>query len=258
MEAYKTKSDLDTIDISLPVGEDKERVEEGKEYITSLAARYGIKLNPTAPFIQYTTKEDCPPGHFPARLYPNYAEGESKKLTETLMSQDLIATYLTSLNTITTVDTLAEQHQRPTTSSTARDAATKFVKRIADGEFGDQREFVILYETNNPYIERQEIATQREVNKVLKAYKLDKSYIIKIEGVGFKCKQDVTTVHSELAALIAEKWKTATGENVSPKRPIEKLLFQTRDNSSITIPWPNNSEVDTGRVFQDFFDEYLS
>jgi len=258
MEAYKTKSDLDTIDISLPVGEDKERVEEGKEYITSLAARYGIKLNPTSPFIQYTTKEDCPPGHFPARLYPNYAEGESRKLTETLMSQDLIATYLPSLNTITTVDTLAEQHQRPTTSSTARDAATKFVKRIADGEFGDQREFVILYETNNPYIERQEIATQREVNKVLKAYKLDRSYIIKIEGVGFKCKQDVTTVHSELAALIAEKWKTATGEDVSPKRPIEKLLFQTRDNSSLTTPWPDISEVDTGRVFQDFFDEYLS
>ncbi len=260
LEAYKTKSDLDMIDISLPAGEDRSRIEEGQEYMTGVAARYGIKLNLTSPFIQYTTKEDCPPGHFPARVYPNYATTESRKLTETLMSQDLIATYPPSgTNTITTVDTLADQHQRPTTASTARDAATKLVKNIIDGHYGDQKEFTVLFETNNPYIERQTIAAQREVNKVLKDYKLDnKGYIVKIEGVGFKCKQDVTTVHSELAALIAEKWKTATGEDISPKRPIEKLQFQTRDNSSITTPWPDVSEIGAGSWFQDFFDEYLS
>jgi len=259
LEAYKTKSDLDTVDISLPVGEDRSRVEEGQEYMTGLADRYGIKLNPTLPFIQYTTKEDCPPGHFPARLYPNYAVGESRKLSETLMSQDLIATYLPSLNTITTVDTLANQHQRPTTASTARDAATKLVKNILAENYGNQKEFTVLFETNNPYIERQTIAAQREVNKVLKDHKLDKKgYKIKIEGVGFKCKQDVATVHSELAALITEKWKTATGEDILTKRSIEKLLFQTRDNSSINTHWSDISEVGTGSLVQDFFDEYLS
>ncbi len=264
MEAYKTKSDLDIVDISLPVGEDRARIEEGQEYMTGLAARYDIRLNSLYPFIQYTTKEDCPPGHFPARVYPNYAVSESRKLTETLMSQDLILTFLpNSAQTITIIDTLADQHQRPTTASTARDAATRFVERIVNGEFGYKKEFIILFETNNPYIERQTIATQREVNKVLKDYKLNtKGYIVKVDGVGFKCKQDVATVHSEFAALIAEKWKTATesqAEGISPKRPIEKLQFQTRDNSLITLPQPDISEVGvSGDLFQDLFDEYLS
>ncbi|MBA2628645.1 MAG: hypothetical protein H0U78_01235 [Rickettsiaceae bacterium] len=247
---------MDTVDISLPVGEDRERIKEGQEYMTGLAARYGIKLNPTSPFIQYTTKEDCPPGHFPARLYPNYATAESRKLTETLMSQDLITTYLPSSHTITTVDTLADQHQRPTTSSTARDAALKLANDITAGKYGNKKDFTVLLQTNNPYIERQTLAAQREVDKVLKASKLDSR--IKVEGIGFKCKQDVATVHSELAALLAEKWKTATGEDISTKRSIEKLLFQTRDNSSITTSWPDISEVGTGSVLQDFFDEYLS
>ena len=35
-------------------------------------------------------------------------------------------------------------------------------------EYGDKKEFVILFATNNPYIERQTIATQREINKILK------------------------------------------------------------------------------------------
>jgi hypothetical protein len=124
------------------------------------------------------------------------------------------------------------------------------------GVYGNKKEFVILFETNNPYIERQTIAAQRELDKVLKASKLDSR--IKVEGIGFKCKQDVATVHSELAALIAEKWKTATGEDILTKRSIEKLLFQTRDNSSITTPWPDMAEVSAGSLVQDFFDDYLS
>jgi len=257
VEAYVTKRDLDTIDISLPVGEDMERVKEGQEYMASLAARSGVKLDPSSPFIQYATKEECPPGYFPGRVYPKYADSKGRKLTETLMSKDLLTTYPpTNVSAITTVDTLADQGQRPTTSSTARDAAITFVKDIMSGVYGDKKEFVILFETNNPYIERQTIATQREVDKVLKASKLDSR--IKVEGIGFKCKQDVATVHSELAALIAEKWKTATGEDILTKRSIEKLLFQTRDNSSITTPWPDMAEVSTGSLVQDFFDDYLS
>ena len=80
--------------ISLPVGEDQARIAEGREYMQGLAARYNIRLNESSPFIQYKTKEECPPGYFPGRVYPNYAGGENRKLTETLMSQDLLATYL--------------------------------------------------------------------------------------------------------------------------------------------------------------------
>jgi hypothetical protein len=131
VEAYKAKTDLDTLDISLPVGEDQARIAEGREYMQGLAVRYNIRLNESSPFIQYTTKEECPPGYFPGRVYPNYAEGENRKLTETLMSQDLLATYLLNDGkSITIVDTLAEQDQRPNTASTARDAAKKLVERI--------------------------------------------------------------------------------------------------------------------------------
>lgn len=155
IEAYKAKIDLDTLDVFLPVGDDLARVTEGEEYIKGLAARYGIRLNESSPFIQYKTKEECPLGYFPGRVYPNYAEGESQKLTETLMSQDLLTTYLLNdSKTITIVDTLAEQYQRPNTTSTARDAARKLVERIIDGQYGDKKEFIILLETNNPYIER--------------------------------------------------------------------------------------------------------
>ncbi|BFD46873.1 MAG: hypothetical protein DMENIID0002_15190 [Rickettsia endosymbiont of Sergentomyia squamirostris] len=264
LEAYKTKTDLDTLDISLPIGEDIARVTEGKEYIKGLAARYNIRLNESSPFIQYETKEECPLGYFPNRVYPNYAEGESRKLTETLMCQDLLTTYLLNDNkTITIVDTLAEQYQRPNTNSTARDAARKLVGRIIDGQYGDKKEFIILFETNNPYIERQTIATQREVNKVLKDYKLsNEGYSIKVEGVGFKCKQDVATIHSEFAALVAEKWKDAVEyqreEGISPKRSIEDLQFQTRDNAGFIPPLPDISEVSlSGNWLQDLFDEYL-
>lgn len=231
--------------------------------MTGLAARYNIKLDPTSPFIQYKAIAECPPGHFPARVYPHYATGETKKLTETLMSQDLITTYPSNgTQTITIVDTLADQHLRPTTASTARDAATRFVERIINGEYGDKKEFVILFETNNPYIERQTTATQREVNKVVKDYKLhNKGYVIKVEGVGFKCKQDVATIHSELAALVAEKWRDVAASqqgDIPPKRSIENLQFQTRDNSEVAPNQPDISEVIiSGNLFQDLFDEYL-
>jgi len=71
-------------------------------------------------------------------------------------------------------------------------------------------------------------------------------YKIKVEGVGFKCKQDVATVHSELGALVAEKWKTAVEiypENLQLKRSIESLQFQTRDNSGAVPPVPDMSEI---------------
>lgn len=261
LEAHKTKIDLDILDISLPVGEDNARVEEGREYMFGLAERRGIKLNQLSPFVQYKIKEDCPPGYFPGRVYPNYADGESRKLTETLMSQDLISNL--SNNTVTIIDTLSDQHQRPTTASTARDVAIKFVENITNGKYGDKKEFIILFETNNPYIERQTIATQREVDKVVGNYnKLNNTqYKIKVEGVGFKCKQDVATVHSELGALVAEKWKTAVEiypENLQLKRSIESLQFQTRDNSGSVSPMPDMSKISlSGNFFQDLFDEYL-
>jgi DNA-binding transcriptional regulator YhcF (GntR family) len=97
----------------------------------------------------------------------------------------------------------------------------------------------------------------------LKEYNLsNKGYIVKVEGVGFKCKQDVAVIHSEFGALIAEKWKNAVESQkelgILPKRAIESLQFQTRDNSGPIIPEPDVSDVDlSGNFFQGLFDQYL-
>ncbi len=264
ISAYKARTDLDSLDISLPVGEDQVRIEEGQEYMLSLAAASKIRLNSLSPFIQYKTKEASPSGYFPGRVYPNYAEGEMRKLTETLMSQDIVNTYLIDQDaSVTVVDTLAQQHQRPTTTTTARDAAKDIAQRIVSGEYGSKKQFVIIFQTNNPYIERQTIAAQREASKIFKEFKLDeKGYTVKVEGVGFKCKQDVATIHSELAALVAEKYKSAAEAQaeigVTPKRKFESLLYQTRDNSASVPPVPDISDVNlSGSVMQDFFDQFL-
>jgi hypothetical protein len=260
IDAFKTNANLDQVDISLMVGENKERMEEGKEYMLSLATKYNIKLNPSSSFVQYTTKEECPPGYFPNRVYPNYDKGEVRKLTETLMSEDMINTYLANASAdINVVDTLASENQRPNTATTARDVAMRFMQHVKEGKYGVKEEFVILFQTNNPYIERQTLATERELQKIVDEYNKNNNtnYKIKLDGVGFGHKQDIVTVHSESAALMSEKWKVATGDIVQ-KRPIEKIQFQTRDKSPITLIQSNTSEVEpSGQFFQDLFDEYL-
>jgi hypothetical protein len=200
----------------------------------NLAQFYNIKLNSSEPFIQYQSKDDCPPDRFPQRIYANYDTNETLKLTETLMSHDLLRTFLdNTTNNVSIIDTLAEKQSRPNTASTARDAAERLVKRILAGDYGEKKTFVILFASSNPYIERQTLATQRQVNLVLKKYGLDeKCYQIKIEGVGYSCKEPLEIVHSELAALIAEKWRIAIADiGLKPKRDMKNLLFQTRDKN---------------------------
>ena len=262
-KALEENSNIDNLDVSLPVGKDDARVIEGREYMLGLAGRLGIELDRDQPFITYKTKEECPAGRFPDRTYPNYNNKEEKnKLTETLMSQDLLKTYFGNKK-VEIVDTSEEKHVRPNTSTTARDAAENLVKRINEGEYGDKKPFVILFQTNQPYIERQTLGTQTEVDKVLKKYGLDKKgYSIKIEGVGFGNKQDVPVIHSELAALVAEKWRYDAAQDealdITPKRPIETLLFQTRENDSLTPEYqePDQPPFSLIGYFKETFDNY--
>jgi hypothetical protein len=235
--------DIDTIHPSSFVDDAATKTMEGKEYMMYLARFYNIKLNPTKPFIQYSSKNECPPGRFPNRIYANYDDiNEPLKLTETLLSQDLLRTYSNNnINKINIIDTSAQEQARPNTESTARDATKRLVKRILLGEYGDKKTFNILLYTNNPFIERQTLTTQRQVNQILEKYGLIvKDYQIKIEGVGFSSKQPLEIVHSEFGALITEKYETAITDiektlGKKPKRDINRLLFQTRDKN-IFVP----------------------
>ncbi|CAF0942591.1 unnamed protein product [Rotaria sordida] len=206
--------DIDTISLLSSTIDDSTRINEGKSYMIHLAKSYNIKLNASQPFIQYQSKEECPLDRFPDRIYANYDVNETSKLTETLLSHDLLQTFSNNIaNKICIIDTLAQEQIRPNTASTARDAAERLIKRIFIGDYGDKKTFFILLCTNNPYIERQTLTTQRHVNGVMEKYGLiEKDYQIKIEGFGCSCKQPLIIVHSELSALTAEKWKFAVND----------------------------------------------
>ncbi|MES2215164.1 MAG: hypothetical protein V4485_03990 [Pseudomonadota bacterium] len=228
--------DIDTLETSLSSGEDIARVEEGQDYLKTLAHNTGIRLNPDDPLIQYA-QGDAPSGRVAGRVYANYAEGETRKLTESLLAQDLIKQFELSA---AIVDTASEGAQRPNTATTAKDAALEFIANIdPSNKEEDKKEFHVLLQSNQPYTERQTLSTQAAVDEALKNSGLwNKGYRIIVDGVGFGCRQDAPAVHSELGALIAEMWKAYNGS----LRNIASLLFQQRDNDKEVPPYPDVSE----------------
>lgn len=242
MDADKRNINMDLVNISLPSGSNEGRAEEGKKYIAALAGRNDIALNPEMPLIKYTTKAECPAGREPSRWYPNYADGEMRKLTESLMSQDVLKT-ITGNKDVSIVDTAASvDGMRPNTTTTAADAARKIVAKIKAGEYGTQKTFFILFESNQPYIERQTLATQAAVDEVLAkdGLKAD-GYTIIVDGVGFGNKQGIETVHSELGALLTERMKAAFASGLIPPHDLSQLLFQSRISDSPVPDYPDVS-----------------
>jgi hypothetical protein len=259
-------SDIDLLEISLLVGENSEILENGKLYALYLAQLNEIKLNSDEPFIVYHRLSDCPNGRFPGRTYPNYQKGEDKKLTESLIAQDLLKNYPIYDGEglkVEIIDSLSSPGGlRPTTASTARDATENLVMRILKGDFGETKKFKILAQTNQPYIERQTISTQTEATKVFEKHGLLlKGYEIEVEGVGFGCKQDVPTVSSEFAAMLSERWKKATAStDTHSSRSINQLQYQSRDNHYFEDPIPDNLVNEASGIIgivQTFFDHYL-
>ena len=226
LEAGRTNgTKIDDINLVEPDQASTAKTNNGVEYIISLAARLGIKLVPELPVIKYSTKEDCPKGFFPGRTYPNYADTNGPKLDESKMSLDIMNLVLGN-NKIGIVDTQSQHHQRPTTETTTKDATERFLQDIKDGKYGDQKEFHILFETNNPYIERQTLSAQQAVNAVIAKSDLKDISII-LHGVGFACRESVERVHSELGALMHVHWTIS-----NPYRVDKDLCFQTRDNDA--------------------------
>ncbi|CAF1382463.1 unnamed protein product [Adineta ricciae] len=230
----KNHLDINQIDFSSIETTDSEIIQEGKEYLLNLSRIHGIELNSSQPFIEYQTKDQCSNDRFPNRIYLNY-ENSQKKLTETLLSEDLIKTYLEeTFSSIEIVDTSANEQIRPNTASTAQDATEKFIQQIFNGDFREKKLFHILLWSNNPSIERQTLVTQRKVNSILeKSNLIENNYKISIHGIGCSSNVNLEIVHSELGALITEKYlwlfeqQKKQGE-IKKKRNINDLLFQTR------------------------------
>lgn len=243
MKLYSEKSDIDNLDTLLLVGDAEERTKEGIEYILALAQKYDILLDKNSPVIIYP-KDACPKGLFPGRHYANYAAGEERRLTESLMSKDVLS-LIARDSDISIVDT-EFAGTRPTTATTAKDAIMAFMERVLSGEFGGQKEFHIIQQSNQPYIERQAIVAQVEVNKFLHEAGLDsKGYKVVIEGIGFSNKQDVPVIHSEFGALLGAKWRLA----VMDSRPSDHIMYQIRDKAEYTGPMPDPIDYNTDDIF---------
>ena len=128
---------------------------------------------------------------------------------------------------------------------------------------GEQKKFTILFSTNQPYVWRQSLGTQIQVDQVVD--KGDQKEInIKIVGIGFANRQSVKVVNSELGALIAVLYKNAmrdvtnTTDQVSLNndfRKLSDLLFQSRNNESIDVPIPLISAVDMYDPIKDLLED---
>ena len=247
LEASKTCVDIDTIHFPISTDDHTSKILEGQQYMLDLAQFYNIKLNVSKPFIEYTCKDECPSGRFPNRIYANYDANHTLELTETLLAQDLLRTCsINNTNDINIIDTLVKDQQRPDTGSTVQDAFERFVQNILAGKYGEQKLFNILLCSSNPCIERQMLVAQQEIDQITEKYNLLKqNYEFKIEGVGFSTRQQLTIIHSELGALITEKYKIAM-KNIANesgkqcKRNIQQLLFRTRDKNTFVPNMPNN------------------
>jgi hypothetical protein len=174
-------------------------------------------------------------------------------LSETLMASDLLHKYFEE--PVAVIDTASQDGQRPNTVGGARDGTERLAGRILKGEFGDQKLFILYLQSNQPYVKRQEIATQRAVNEVLREKGLEHITVI-INGAGFANKQTIQVAHSELGALISEQYLAAGGDKFSI--PIGSLLFSSRDKASAVAPMPpvEGGELTITGMFQHFFDSY--
>ena len=262
------------------VGEQPQKTQDGMDYILSLAERNDVALK-TPPFIKYfsttdTTKADlskdprvqyevvekCPKGFTFGKTYPNYANSE-QYLTETLMITDIVGSTLGDrLHIIDTeayssqqsgssshlplyIQIYKEQGLRPTTMPTLEDLALHLIQYMKDHQTS---KVVVLYQTNQPYVKRQELEAKQAIFAALeKAKTVDfsmASFEIDLEAVGPGNISPIELVHSELAALIAVEW----GLRHVDDPDIDHLLYQSRNqleaSNSLPVlpPYPHDIE----------------
>ena len=246
------------------VGAKDKAIQEGKDYLMRLAQRHHIRLDPLHPLVCYGAKEVCPPRFLPHRTYPNYINPNGVILTETIMAQDMLNSYMRGLRKQSIVDTPLTHGARPDTQTTARDAARQLAEQIQyDNLKGGCKTYVVYFQSNQPYVLRQALVTQREIDYVLQEKGLH-GITVKVDGVGCSSKQGVATIHSELGAWVYELYLNAQARGTAvSRRSIKELQFTTRDQRMVTAPLPaiELGAYESYRLtawFQDWFDKKLA
>lgn len=230
-------------DINLQHGTLREVTSGGVDYMLALASKIGIEINNDEQTIIYRTEDDIPSGFRSGRTYLNYIDTK-KFLTETDMVYDVLDTI--SKGKIKVSDTESSPDgSRPDTSSTARDYANSFIERIQSGHFGGQKEFIIYVQSNQPYVKRQTLAVQNEIDRAIEESGIEGLKII-AEGVGYGVGEiSIKRSHSELGALLSVEYQNALRENnhIHTERHLRDLQFSTRDKSETSEQIPDFSEI---------------
>lgn len=186
-------------------------LEESKQFMLQLAEENGIAVNSEHPF---TVRNIAGTN----RTYLNYAEGETRKVTETMMAKkiylEVFGREILESEVINAPP--AEGSMRPTTSSAAADLVrSNFRNRIQTG-FSDRNpgdQVRVLVVSDQPFCKRQELAVENAVRRELG--NLAVKYELIFEGVGEGCNEELKTyqqdqavriIFSELGALIFESY----------------------------------------------------
>ena len=206
-----------------------ESIDICKEFLLKLATTNNIKLD--------GFEERVVAGS--SRTYPKYAEGETKKLTETLMAKAIYKeTFGSEIAEDQVIDSKAyPSESRPTTTKAAVDITReKLLQRIRNQEFTETP--LIMIVSNQPYADRQTLSTERAALEEMRKNVFNTE--ISFEGVGDSCEVGVTAIHSELGALVNEKYMKALMQQKMPEQLLEnpdQLSFQRRcKNHELLLP----------------------
>jgi hypothetical protein len=202
----------------------EEKVADGVKYMIELAEKNGIKLG--EPQFVKCEKDDKEAKRFAGRTYLNYAAGETRKVNEGLACEDLCQTILPQTQVEESSD-VEKGHYRPTTFTTSKQAAEDLAKKLPALNFGEKSKKDILLIAEQPYSERMRAAVQTIFDGMKKDLP---NYELNSHVAGNAAAVSVEGFHSELAALVAEKYKAMVQhEGVARKRDTQALMFQTRE-----------------------------
>lgn len=198
-----------------------ESPEKCMEFMIQLAHENGIKID--------GFEERAVAGN--KRTYPKYAAGETGRLTETLMAKAIYSeVFGVDLREDQLVDSKAlEGASRPNTANNAVDVTRQqLIARVRNGDF-EGRAAEILIISNQPYIDRQVLANERAVRSEMSKQKVECS--LNFHGAGDVCEVGVAQIHSELGALVNEKYMNALELSLMPQtkaQDVGRLSFQGR------------------------------
>ncbi len=202
-------------------------MEEAKFYMVKLAKKNGIEVDEKDPFD--TSK-------FKGRTYLRYADGEKRKVTESMMAKEIFyEVFAKAVEEI--VDSKSELGtMRPTTATTVKDVAVgDFKKTLQLAKDSNKDKVRVAIVSNQPFCDRQAMTSEIAVREVLKN-ELD-DIDLEFEGIGSKSTSPVGQVHSEFGALIAEGYKLYLLRNgLESKRPMAGMLYQSRCNDLSLVP----------------------